>query len=46
VFENDEHFEKKRDPNLSVRAVPDGPDYNLHTMPFLKHPKILVYDEK
>ena len=51
------HFEflreKKRTPNLSVQVGPGRsrlssgcPDYNVHTVHFLKHPKILVYDAK
>ena len=57
MFENDEHFEflkeKKRTPTfqsgsgrVDPDAVRDGPDYNVHTILFLKHPKILIYDEK
>jgi hypothetical protein len=45
------NFWKKRgDPKFSVRVgldwVQNGADYNVYTMLFLKHPKLLVYDEK
>ena len=57
VFENDKHFEflkkKKRTPTfqsgsgrVGPDSVRDGPDYNVHTIHFLKHAKILVYDAK
>ena len=57
MFDNDKHFEflkkKKRTPTfqsgsgrVGPDSVRDGPDYNVHTVHFLKHPKILVYDAK
>jgi hypothetical protein len=54
VFENNEHFEflKKKGGTLNFSVgvgldwVQNGADYNVYTMRFLKHPKLLVYDEK
>jgi hypothetical protein len=43
-------FETELQTRFSVRGGPDwvqnGADYNVYTMLFLKHPKLLVYDEK
>jgi hypothetical protein len=43
-------WKKGGTPNFSVRFGPDwvqnGADYDVYTMRFLKHPKLLVYDEK